>query len=153
MANYYTNFSLVFVLPSKAARDKALEIVAQVERIKNEEILPLVLPECLQPFVEEDWWFEAEAENNEAAGKWGLWLHSENGGIDAACEFLRYLLREFDPTSCVSFEWSNDCSKPRTDAYGGGAAFVTAKEIKTMNTSSWVDKQTKRWNAKIDKPA
>jgi hypothetical protein len=27
------------------------------------------------------------------------------------------------------------------DAYGGGAAFITAKEINTMNTAAWVNEQ------------
>jgi hypothetical protein len=41
----------------------------------------------------------------------------------------------------VTFEWSHDCSKPRADAYGGGAALITAKNIKTMNTSDWLQEQ------------
>jgi hypothetical protein len=27
------------------------------------------------------------------------------------------------------------------DAYGGGAAFITAKEIKTMSTAVWLSEQ------------
>jgi hypothetical protein len=48
------------------------------------------------------------------------------------------LLQTFDPGGRVTFEWSHDCSKPRVDAYGGGAAIVTANEIKTMNTGQWL---------------
>jgi hypothetical protein len=40
----------------------------------------------------------------------------------------------------VTFEWSHDCSKPRVDAYGGGAAIITAKRIKTMSTCEWLRK-------------
>ena len=31
--------------------------------------------------------------------------------------------------------------KPRVDAYGGGAAFITGKEIKTMSTAVWLNEQ------------
>jgi len=41
----------------------------------------------------------------------------------------------------VTFEWSHDCSKPRVDAYGGGAAVITAQEIKTMSTAAWLNQQ------------
>jgi hypothetical protein len=83
--------------------------------------------------VLEDWSFETEVDDD------GIWIHSQSGGIDAACAFIQHLLQQFDPQGCVTFEWSHDCSKPRTDAYGGGAAIVTAHEIKTMNTSDWIN--------------
>ncbi len=86
--------------------------------------------------VIEDWRFETQASDN-----WSLWLSSEDGGIDAVCAFIQHLLKMFDPQGRVAFEWSNDCSKPRVDAYGGGAALVTAEEIKTMNTAEWLDQQ------------
>jgi hypothetical protein len=38
----------------------------------------------------------------------------------------------------VAFEWSHDCSRPLTDAYGGGAVLITAKGIKTMSTRQWL---------------
>jgi hypothetical protein len=73
-----------------------------------------------------------------------LWLHSMNGGIDAVCAFIQHLLQKFTPEAHVSFEWSHDCSKPRVDAYGGGAAFITAEETETMNTSAWLNEQRAR---------
>ena len=41
-------------------------------------------------------------------------------------------------------EWSNDCSKPRVDAFGGGAAFITARKIKSINTGEWLHRQISR---------
>ena len=84
----------------------------------------------------EDWWFEAEAQNS--GRRCGLWLHSENGGLDAVCAFIQHLLQKYSSTEPVTLEWSHDCSKPRTDAYGGGAAIITATEIKTMSTAQWI---------------
>ena len=68
----------------------------------------------------------------------GIWLHSADGGIDAACVFIQHLLQKYNPQGRVEFEWSNDCSKPRLDAFGGGAAIVTASEIKSISTSEWL---------------
>lgn len=46
------------------------------------------------------------------------------------CTFIQHLLQRFDPASHATLESSNDCSKPRMDAFGGGAAIITAKKIK-----------------------
>ena len=80
-----------------------------------------------------------EADNS--ATKHGLWLHSMYGGVDAVCVFIQHLLRKFDQKGYVTFEWSHDCSKPRVDAYGGGAAVITAQEIKSMSTAAWLNEQ------------
>jgi hypothetical protein len=138
MANYFTNFSLVLSLPTEAAQAYALEIHHQASCANQGEDLPKDFPQALAG-VTEDWQFEVEADGS--AGAHGIWLHSENGGIDAVCSFIQHLLEKFDPEGRVTFEWSHDCSKPRTDAYGGGAAIVTAKEIKTMNTGGWLQEQ------------
>ena len=136
MADYYTNFSLVVPLPSEAAQAYALALHHQAELAHQGAELSKDFPKELEAELE-DWQFETDADD--PAEDHGLWLHSENGGMDAACAFLQHLLQKFDPTGRVTFEWSHDCSKPRTDAYGGGAALVTAKEIKTMSTGQWLE--------------
>ena len=65
-------------------------------------------------------------------------LQKRYGGIDAVIALIQHLLQKFDPEGCVRFEWSNDCSKPRPDAYGGGAAVVTAKKVETISTGQWL---------------
>jgi len=131
MADYYTNFSLV--LPFKKEQTEyALELVKQIEAHRNEDQpLPPTFPSELKEVVE-DWCFEVEPE------KEGLWLHSQDGGQEVACLFIQHLLQHFDSDGWVAFEWSHDCSKPRTDAYGGGAAFITATKIETFTTSDWL---------------
>jgi hypothetical protein len=66
------------------------------------------------------------------------------GGIDAVCAFIQHLLQEFDPAGHATLEWSNDCSKPRVDAFGGGAALITAHKVKTINTGAWLHRQVAR---------
>ncbi len=135
MADYFTKFSVPLPLPNEAAQRYALDLDANARRVVQCDASAEKLPASVLEVIE-DWLFETDPEN--ADGKWGLWLHSDYGGIAAVCAFVQHLLEKFDPEGRVAFEWSNDCSKPRLDAYGGGAALITAKEIKTMNTSDWL---------------
>ena len=139
MANYFTNFSVVLSLPDEAAQAYALELAHQASQGRQGDTLPDSFPEALANVIE-DWNFETDA-NSSASGH-GLWLHSDSGGVDALCAFLQHLLQKFNPQGRVTFEWSHDCSKPRVDAYGGGAAIVTAQEIKSINTGQWLREQT-----------
>lgn len=140
MSNYFTNFSLRVSLPDAAALTYALKIAQQASRLNQGEEAEPGFPAELQASTE-DWCFEVEGDvlNNEPR----LWLHSSNGGIDAVCAFIQHLLQKFALPDMVSFQWSHDCTKPKTDAYGGGAAIVTAKEIKTMSTHQWVSENTR----------
>ena len=140
MADYFTNLSLVLPLPDEAAQAYATELARQAEAIRSgDEEIPAGFPASLTDALE-DWCFDTVAEPSPR--KCGVWLHSSNGGIDAVCAFIQHLLRTFQPEECVSFEWSHDCSKPRTDAFGGGAAFITARKIKTMSTGQWLHQQS-----------
>jgi hypothetical protein len=137
MADYFTNFSFMMSLPSKEAQDYALALAIEGSRINQGEEKPNEFPSSLDD-VTDDWSFEVDADDSKDG--WGIWLHSQFGGIEAVCAFIQVLIQRFDPDGCVTFEWSNDCSKPRVDAYGGGAAIVTAQEIKTMTTWDWLQK-------------
>lgn len=138
MADYFTNFSLIFSVPSAEAQGCALELAAQAGRIRQGDELSSDFPRELADLIE-DWSFDVEPDG--VGNKPALWLHSSSGGIDAACIFIQHLLQRFDPQGRVTFEWSHDCSRPRTDAYGGGAAIITATEIKTMSTGQWLSQQ------------
>ena len=135
MADYFTNFSLVLNL---AKETEPLDLAHKASLVQQGDALPADFPKDLVDMIE-DWHFEMEVDNS--GTNHGLWLHSSYGGVDAVCEFIQHLLQKFDPKSYVTFEWSHDCSKPRVDAYGGGAAFITAKEIKTMSTAAWLNEQ------------
>ena len=145
MADYFTNFSLIVSLPSEAAQKYAMDLAHQAFlRCMGDEApndTPNEFPASLLDVVE-DWHFDTDPTDSQNG--WGLWLHSGDGGIDAVCAFLQHLLQRFDPTGHVGLEWSNDCSKPRIDAYGGGAALITAKKIKHINTGQWLDRMTAR---------
>ncbi len=152
MADYFTNFSLIVPLPSADAQQYALDLAHQAFHLFLGEEVPNDttddFPAALRDVVE-DWQFDTDP-SDPSSGP-GLWLHSSDGGIDAVCAFLQHLLQKFDPTGHVALEWSNDCSKPRIDAFGGGAALITARKIKTINTGEWLHRQTTRLPAQ--KPA
>jgi hypothetical protein len=138
MADYFTNFSLVLNLASEAEQAYALELAHKATLARQGDELPNGFPKPLAGVIE-DWQFETVADDS--GTKHGLWLHSMYGGVDAVCAFIQHLLQRFDPQGRASFEWSHDCSKPRVDAYGGGAAVVTAQKIKTMSTAAWLNQQ------------
>ena len=136
MADYFTKFSLVVPLPNEAAQQYALALAETAgTAIMQDDPLLDDFPADLREVIE-DWRFETRASSS--PNDWSLWLYSQDGGVDAVCAFIQHLLQKFDPQGHVTFEWSNDCSKPRVDAYGGGAALITAQEIKTMNTGQWL---------------
>ena len=140
MADYFTNFSLQVRLPDEASQNYALERHRQGVQLWEGEDVPADYPAELREH-HEDWCFEVEADVVEQHP--GLWLHSTNGGIDAVCAFIQHLLQKFDRGGRVTFQWSHDCSRPRVDAYGGGAASITARKIKTMSTCQWLRKHAR----------
>jgi hypothetical protein len=138
MADYFTNFSLVISLANETEQAYALDLAHKASLTQQGDELPDDFPKALAEAIE-DWHFEGVADDS--GSNHGLWLHSIYGGVDAVCLFIQHLLQKFDPQGKVSFEWSHDCSKPRVDAYGGGAAFITAQAIKTMSTAAWLNQQ------------
>ena len=131
MADYFTNFSFILALASTEQQNNAIKLFLQMSAIQQGEDAPADFPASCKDAAE-DCCFEVQADGPNA-----LWLHSSSGGIDAVCAFVQHLVQKFD-LKPVTFEWSHDCSKPRTDAYGGGAAIIKADEIQTMNTSDWL---------------
>jgi hypothetical protein len=133
MADYFTSFSLIVPLPDEAAQQYALQLAQIMSDAGQDDNLPEDIPQSIRDEME-NWSFDTVP----ASKPHGIWLHSEFGGIDAVCAFIQHLLRKFTPEAQVTFEWSNDCSKPLTDAYGGGAAIITATDIKSISTSEWL---------------
>ena len=142
MADYYTLFSFDLKLPNTEAVEYAMNVVSMVDRLASEsdesrKSLKSEFPDELLEFLD-DWSFEVVKEES------AIWIHSDYGGVDAACQFVQHLLDKFRITETITFEWANTCSKPRLDAYGGGAVLITATDIKSMTTSEWIYQQLHR---------
>jgi len=83
---------------------------------------------------------------------WGpyLWLHSESACLDHAAHLVQKLLREFRPDQCWSATYAVYCTKPRVGDFGGGAVFVTATDIKYVNSFAFVEEQEGEHKAQIE---
>ena len=79
-----------------------------------------------------------------------LWLISdEAASVDLVAELMQQFLRRFRPNDYLAFSWANTCSTSRPDAFGGGAAFITAAEVKYLNTHHWLALQKERFKNSI----
>ena len=104
MPDYYTYFSFALDLPSAEAVDYALNVAAIADTLRwqsdEDKTKEPGLPKELLAVVD-NWSFEVSKENS------GIWVHSEEGGIDAACQFVQHLLERFSIAEPVVFEWAN----------------------------------------------
>jgi len=165
MADYFTEFSVVMQLPDQAAVDYIDKLLKRASEIAQDKPLGacILTPEnmhtkddcnmhdheageCPEGFPEELW---ECIENWQIlyrilTGRDGfqIWLRSdESGDVDTACAIMQHILKRYYPNDYATFSWSNTCSKPRTDGFGGGALFITATEVKFMNTAKWAHDQ------------
>jgi hypothetical protein len=84
-----------------------------------------------------------------------VWVASEDSGdVDYTADLVQAFLRRFDLDRVVSFEWANTCSKPRLDAFGGGAVVISRRNADWFYTSTFVETavkiETKRLGLKPD---
>jgi hypothetical protein len=136
MTAYYRNFSFIVELPTEAARSYALDLAAKARSFRwdDEEDwahFPVTLAQDLRELDLVEWHFETEGTDNV------VWVHAHDGGDgpETACVFVKHLLQKFNPDGRVDFQWACDCSSPEPDVFGGGAAIVTARKIKTLWTN------------------
>ena len=138
MADYYTKLSESFALPEKAAEWlQALDDrTADLENGYGE-------PDPLDAVITE--LFDDEPRSSGCTMEWrptegALWVMSDgDANLDSLLPMLQATLVKFDLAEPLTLQWSYDCSKPRLDAYGGGAAIVTKDEIKQMHTAHWIE--------------
>lgn len=128
MAHYFTHFSCLLDVgtPDKAARALAL----------------------FQSLREADQY----AENPEVAGfdlvrqdapeGSSLWIHDdEHGDVEAVIRFVLRLADGFDLSGRWGFQYALTCSRPRLDAFGGGAHVIdlgARKSIGWTSSQEWL---------------
>ncbi len=73
-----------------------------------------------------------------------VWVGSEDlGDVDYTADLVQAFLKRFDLDLVVSFEWANTCSKPRLDAFGGGAVVISRRNADWFNTRTFVETAVK----------
>lgn len=130
MADYYTHFS--FVVPFEAKAAKVAVATIRAERDRCEAAQDALDSEVTSEIFDGDVWsfprIEAQAD--------GIWFEDDlSGALDVSFDIVQWLLNQ--PGANVDevfIQWTETCSKPRVDAYGGGAALVTKDDIQSMGT-------------------
>lgn len=131
MPNYYTKFSTLLPLQNAEAVTQALTLL-ETMRAEGEQ----------GPFESDFLGFEAEANEPPDNELQHLWIHhDESGSVEDVLNFV-YACCEKKLTLPVrwSLIWAGDCSKPRLDAYCGGAIVLdlaTGTEIASISLTNW----------------
>ena len=128
MADYFTHFSCLLDVgtPDKATR-------------------ALALFQCLRAA-------DQDADDPEVAGfdlvcqdgpkGSTIWIHDdEHGDVEAVIRFVLRLAEELDLTGLWGFQYALTCSRPRLDAFGGGAHVVdlgARKSVGWTNSEEWL---------------
>ncbi len=128
MADYFTHFSCLLdvVSPDKAARALALfhDLRAADQEADDPEVTGFDL-------VRQD-----------APEGSSLWIHDDDhGDVEAVIRFVLRLAEELDLTGPWGFQYSLTCSRPRLDAFGGGAHAIdlgARTSIGWSSTQEWL---------------
>jgi hypothetical protein len=125
MADYFTHFSCLIDVgtPDKAARALALfeELRAADQDADDPEVAGFDL-------VRQD-----------APEGSTLWIHDDdNGDVEAVIRFVLRLADELDLTGLWGFQYALTCSRPRLDAFGGGAHVI---DLGARTSVGWMSSQ------------
>lgn len=128
MADYFTHFSCLIDVgsPDKAAR--ALALFQGLRAADQDADDPVFSGFTL---VHQD-----------ASEGSTLWIHDdEHGDVEAVILFVLRLAEDLDLTGLWGFQYGLTCSRPRLDAFGGGAHVIdlgARKSIGWTSTQEWL---------------
>lgn len=129
MADYFTHFSCVLDVgtPEKAvaALDLVLRLRAEDEGADDPEFSGFAL--SLQ----------------DGPGSSVLWFHDDDGqgDVEGVIRFVLRLAEDLNLTGLWGFDYSHSCSRPRLEAFGGGAHVIdlsARKSIGWISTHEWL---------------
>lgn len=140
MADYYTHISTMIDDPTPEDLEWWRTTLELVDRFRGDEIdmaayerLAQDQKQILDALMDDrfvNWGIRAEVDKN-------VWFTDEDGGpnLDGLAQLIQIFHQRFRPLGIHTFRWSETCSRPRVDAFGGGVMVITAKEIKALNVS------------------
>ena len=71
-----------------------------------------------------------------------LWFHDDGqGDVEGVIRFVLRLAEDLDLTGLWGFDYANTCSRPRLEAFGGGAHVIdlgARKSIGWISTHEWL---------------
>ena len=121
MADFFTQFSCLFDVGAAANIERALDIRAELAAaLEAEEGIDIGF----------------EAEPNPDSGDATLWISSDcYGEPEHVIRFVVACAEAFELQGRWGFTWSLSCSKPRLDAFGGGAQLI---DLSSRRSIGWV---------------
>ena len=128
MADYFTHFSCLLDVGTaeNALAAHHLFIQSQLDDADRDEPLCIGFELTLQ---------EGDADHI-------LWIHDDvSGDVEQVIGFVLRLAQEFDLKGSWGFDFANSCSRPRVDAFGGGAHVIDLgrrKSIGWISTQEWL---------------
>lgn len=128
MADYFTQFSCVLDVGSAdravAALDLFLRLREEEEDADDPEFSGFAL--SLQ----------------DGPGSSVLWFHDGGqGDVEGVIRFVLRLAEDLDLTGLWGFEYAHTCSRPRLEAFGGGAHVIdlsARKSVGWISTNEWL---------------
>ena len=128
MADYFTQFSCVLDV---GTADKALAALDLFLRLREEDE------------ATDDPEFSGFALSlQDGLGTSVLWFHDDcQGDVEGVIRFVLRLAEDLDLTGLWGFDYANTCSRPRLEAFGGGAYVIdlgARKSIGWISTHEWL---------------
>lgn len=127
MADYFTHFSCLLGVGSA---DDAAKALALYEALADQ----------MDADTEGDIGFQLEVQP-ESDGVW-LWIHDDvDGDTNHVIAYVQHLAQELELTGLWGFKWVRTCSRPRIDAFGGGACVIdlaSGEITASITTGEWL---------------
>jgi hypothetical protein len=129
MADYFTHFSCVLDVGSAEKTIAALELLDRLHLEEEEADDPEFSGFALS--------------QQDGPGGSILWFHDDDGqgDVEGVIQFVLRLAEELDLTGLWGFDYSHTCSRPRLEAFGGGAHVIdlgARKSIGWISTHEWL---------------
>ncbi|PTV93444.1 hypothetical protein C8J27_1169 [Rhodobacter aestuarii] len=128
MADYFTHFSCLIDVGTAEKAARALALIADLRATDQEADDP------------EGSGFDLTRQDAPEGSI--LWIHDdEHGDVEAVIRFVLRLAEDLDLTGLWGFQYALTCSRPRLDAYGGGAHVIdlgARKSVGWTSTEEWL---------------
>lgn len=127
MADHFTHFSCLLDVGTLENAGRALDLYSRMMEENAAEDLP-----------SDAFLLSIQAEH----GGTQLWIRDDvTGDPQAVVDFVLRCAEEFGLTGRWGFQWANTCSRPRVNAFGGGAQVLDLgrrKIVAWIATSGWL---------------
>jgi hypothetical protein len=151
MPEIFETTALKFKLPSKRAQEYALNLHQRMREAREREpehltTLTAIPEESRTEEILSGWQFDMEAD-----GTAGLYISVSDGEnfVDTLAALVQHLLREFDPSGFVQFEWSRTCTDLGPTCFSGGGVHVTADKVYIFTTLDWLEERARNETGRL----